>query len=48
MKELLKEINNKSYSDKIVKDQCITLEDLHKILSRYEVVSKELNQPYTT
>lgn len=51
MKELLKEIEYSScnlvtYPGSEV--ECIMLTDLKEILSRYEVVSKELNKPYTT
>lgn len=51
MKELLKEIEH--YSSTLYHKECddekiITLDNLHEILLRYEVVSKDLNTPYTT
>lgn len=51
MKELLKEIDHYSRFTKDKEDNsihCISLKDLKEILKRYEVISKELNQPYTT
>lgn len=49
MKELLEEIQHSSYSmDSGSRVQYIELDELKEILTRYEVVSKENTQPYTT
>ena len=49
MKELLKEIEHYSFQVNVHDiERSITLEDLKQILSRYEVVSKDNQQPYTT
>lgn len=48
MKELLKEIEHNSSMNLLNGELSITLEDLKNILLRYEVVSKDNQQPYTT
>lgn len=49
MKELLEQIDHFSFQmNAHDNERSITLENLKEILSRYEVVSKDNQQPYTT